>query len=193
MFLLNPGGPPGYDRGMESIRMNSFLGRVVGAARLQPDVYRQILADPAATRQALAVVVLASFCVWLGISDQVPPEAVLIVIPLFVVIWYFLGWFTRWIGTRLFPEPEMAVPDQKALLRVLGFANAPGILRLVTYPFQSIAPLVYGGVIFWILWATILSIQIAFGYKKIWRAVAVCLLGWLAQILIMLALSLLGG
>ena len=177
---------------MGPIKTDSFTSRMIGAARLQPEVYRRIFSDPAADRQSLIVIILASLCAGLGILDQVGPEGVLIGTLLLIVLWYFLAWFTRWIGVKFFAEPQMTVPDRKSLLRVLGFANAPGILR-VAGVFSGIAPVVYLVVIGWILAATILAVRLAFGYEKIWRAAVVTLLGWLAQFLIMQALFVMGG
>ncbi len=174
------------------MKTDSLVGRMAGVARLQPEVYRRILSDPSADRQALLVVILSGLCAGLGILDQVGPEGVLIGTLLLVVLWYFLAWFVRWLGPKFFSEPEMTIPGQKALLRVLGFVNAPGILRILAV-FLNIAPVIYVIVITWILASTVLAVRLAFGYEKIWHAVVVTLLGWFAQVLIMQALFVMGG
>jgi hypothetical protein len=177
---------------MAPIKTDSFAARMVGAARLRPEVYRRILLEPSADQQALIVVVLSSFCAGFGILEQVGLEGVLIGTLLLVVLWYFLAWFVCWIGTRFFKEPEMTVPDRKALLRVLGFTNVPGFFRLTPF-FLGMAPVIYFVVLVWILAATVLAVRLAFNYEKVWRAVAVTLLGWTAQFLTMQALFVMGG
>ena len=68
-------------------RMHTFAERVVGAARLKPNIYEEVEADPRATAQAMGVVVLSSVAGGIGLAggqganlivvqqrDTTPPE-----------------------------------------------------------------------------------------------------------------------
>ena len=48
--------------------MRTFVERVGGAVRLQPDIYEEVEADPTATAQAMGVVVLSSVAGGIGLA-----------------------------------------------------------------------------------------------------------------------------
>lgn len=49
-----------------TIRANTFLQRLVGAAALDATIYEEVESDPGATAQAMAVVVLSSMAMGIG-------------------------------------------------------------------------------------------------------------------------------
>ena len=108
--------------------MASFVARMVGAARLDPAMYEEVEADRTATGQALAVVALSSLASGIGgiAAGEQGFIGGLIVGLVGWVVWAFLTWI---IGTKLLPEPTTQ-SDMGELLRTLGFASAPGFLRV---------------------------------------------------------------
>ena len=94
------------------------------------------------------------------------------------VIWAFL---TYVIGTRLLPEPQTHA-DMGQLMRTLGFAQAPGVLRIFG-GLPGIGPLVLGVVSVWMLVAMVVAVRQALDFTTTWRAAVVCLLAWLAVII----------
>ena len=103
-------------------------------------------------------------------------------------VWAFLTYF---IGTRLLPEPQTKA-DYGELLRTIGFASAPGLLRVfgVVPGLGSLVFLVAG---IWMLVAMVIAVRQALDYTSTSRAVGVCLIGWLIQVLIViLAVQLFG-
>jgi hypothetical protein len=79
------------------------------------------------------------------------------------------------------------------LLRTIGFASAPGILRLVGI-IPGLTGLVFIIASVWMLVATLVAVRQALDYQSTLRAVGVCAIGWLVQMLIIaLALLLFGG
>jgi uncharacterized membrane protein len=96
------------------------------------------------------------------------------------------------IGTKILPEPQTKA-DLGELLRTIGFSSAPGIIRIL-----GIIPGL-GGTIFavagiWMLVAMIIAIRQALDYQSTWRAVGVCIIGWIIQGLIMgVMFSIFGG
>jgi hypothetical protein len=89
------------------------------------------------------------------------------------VSWAFLMYS---IGTRFLPEPQTHA-DAGELLRTLGFAGAPGMLRILgVIPVVGIA--IYALASLWMLAAMIVAVRQALDYRGTGRAVAVCSVGW---------------
>jgi len=99
---------------------------------------------------------------------------------------------TYFIGTKLLPEPQTQ-SDPGELLRTIGFSSSPGLIRIL-----GIIPGL-GGVIFllaslWMLVAMVIAVRQALDYTSTPRAVGVCIIGWVIQLLILVLLfSLFGG
>ena len=89
------------------------------------------------------------------------------------VAWAFL---TCFIGTRLLAEPQTRA-DAGELMRTLGFAQSPGLVRIVGIV-PGVGPLVLGIVSIWMLVAMVIAVRQALDYTSTWRAVGVCLVGW---------------
>jgi hypothetical protein len=165
--------------------MTSFTNRILLAAKLNPALYEEVEADRTAMGQAMGVVVLASLAAGIGSMSQV---GIGIGGLLMGTISALVGW-AAWaaliylIGTRLLPEPQTK-SDYGELLRTIGFASAPGLVRIlgIIPGLMGIVFLVSG---IWMLVATVIAARQALDYQSTARAVGVCLIGWLAQVLIM--------
>ena len=165
--------------------MANFVGRMIGAATLNVPVIEEIEADTEYTVPALGVVVLAAIAAGIGgVADGgVMAAAVLLVSSLFGwVFWAFITWL---IGTKLLPTPDTK-SDMGELMRTMGFAQSPGILRVF-----GVVPIV-GGFVNWIvfIWlfvAMIVAVRQSLDYKSTVRAVAVVGIGWILNVMIWLA------
>lgn len=164
--------------------MTGFTDRMIGAARLEVAIYEEVEADTAATLQAMAVVILASIAAGIG-SVGVGSGGTRNIVMNGVgslagwVIWAFM---TYVIGTKLLPEPQTQA-DTGQLMRTLGFAQSPGLARIfVGVP--AIGPLVLVIVSLWMLVAMIIAVRQALDYQSTWRALAVCVIGWVIAIVI---------
>jgi len=83
---------------------------------------------------------------------------------------------------KLLPEPQTKV-DYGELLRTIGFSSSPGVVRVL-----GIIPML-GAIInfiigIWMLVAMVIAVRQALDYESTWRAVGVCLIGWIVQIAI---------
>ena len=164
--------------------MTTFANRILQAARLNAAVYEEVEADRTAMGQALGVVVLASLAAGIGSMGQVGVGLGGLLMGTFTAL---LGW-AAWaaliylIGTRLLPEPQTKA-DYGELLRTIGFASAPGLIRIL-----GIVPvlmgIVFSAACIWMLVATVVAVRQALDYRSTARAVGVCLIGWLVQALI---------
>jgi 1-acyl-sn-glycerol-3-phosphate acyltransferase len=161
--------------------MGSLFRRMVGAAKLQVATYEEVEADRKATAQALFVVLLSAAAIMIG--DIRPGEVHLIA----NLVGGLLGWMTWvllvWVvGVKLLPEAETR-SDVGELIRTTGFAATPGILRVL-----GIVPMLGWVVVIvawlWTLAAMVVGVRQALDYKSTWRAVAVCVIGFVGQLLV---------
>jgi len=163
----------------------TFVERMVGAAKLDVRVYEEIEADRSATPQAMGVVVLSAVAGGIGGGAGIRGLVVGTIAGL-------LGWavwagLTYFIGTRWLPEPDTKA-DIGELLRTLGFATSPGILRVA-----GIVPVVGSIVIVvsavWTLVAVVVAVRQALDYRSTGRAIGVCVMGWVVQIVIFVMIT----
>jgi hypothetical protein len=99
----------------------------------------------------------------------------------FVSIVSLLAWgawalLTYQIGTRILPGMRTEA-DVGQLLRTIGFASAPGMLRAL-----GMLPGVTGPVFLvtwiWMLAAMVVGVRQALDYQSTARAILVCVIGW---------------
>jgi hypothetical protein len=95
------------------------------------------------------------------------------------------------VGARLLPGARTH-SDVGELLRTLGFAAAPGIIAYLTLVPGMLMPVLIASRL-WMLLAMVVAVRQALDYTSTWRAVAVCLVGWLLTSAFILGFALLGG
>ena len=158
--------------------MSTFLARATGAALLDPDIYEEVEADRSATWQAIAVVGLSSLAAGVGAIGPTlgRPMALASISLLALTLWGVWALLTLQIGTRIIPAPRTEA-DLGQLLRTIGFATAPGMLR-VAGVIPGTAAVVFAVTSLWMLMAMIVAVRQALDYTSTARAFAVCALGW---------------
>ena len=140
--------------------MRGFGARFMGAILLDSSLYEEVEADRSALPQAMGVVILSS------VASGVGP----------LIGWLIWAWLTYFIGTRLLPTPTTS-SNWGEMLRTLGFAAAPGCLMVFSFiPFFGI--IVAIAVRIWMLVAMVIAVRQALDYQSTWRAVGVCITGW---------------
>ncbi len=172
--------------------MTSFLDRMLRAAKLDVNLYEEVEADTGAMRQAMGVVVLSSIAAGIGSIATGGLGGILMGTIAALIGWYVWAFLTYYIGTKFLPEPQTRA-DLGELLRTIGFSSSPGLIRVL-----GIIPGL-GGVVFlvasiWMLVAMVIAVRQALDYESTLRAVGVCAIGWIIQMLIFLLLFyILGG
>jgi hypothetical protein len=173
--------------------MTSFVNRMVQSAKLNADIYEEVEADRTAMTQAMGVVILSSVAAGIG-SLQLQPVgfgALFLGTVSALLGWVVWAGMTYFIGTRIMPEPQTRA-DYGELLRTIGFASSPGILRILGVV-PGLTGFVFIAAGIWMLVAMVIAVRQALDYHSTWRAVGVCLIGWVAQALIMAAVFALTG
>jgi hypothetical protein len=94
---------------------------------------------------------------------------------------------TFFIGTKLLPTPQTHA-DWGQLARVLGFAQSPGLLRVLGVV-PLLGPLVFFITGVWTLIAVVIAVRQALDYTSTLRAVGVCIIGWVVQIVLIYLLG----
>src|SRR5436190_10697805 len=170
--------------------MTTFFNRMTGAALLKPAVYEEVEADRAATMQAIGVVALSSLAAGvgaLGLANAHVTTLVSITLLAFAmwVVWAFL---TLQIGARIFPAPRTQA-DLGQLLRTIGFATAPGILR-VAGVIPGTTTVVFAVTAVWMLMAMVVAVRQALDYTSTARAFGVCAFGFALSLSFAMAIGL---
>ena len=166
--------------------MAGLIERAIGAAKLDVKTYEEVEADTTATGQAMTVVVVASVAA--GIGSATGGIAALLVGALAALVgWFIWALLTYVIGAKLLPEPQTQA-DLGQLLRTIGFAAAPGVLRILgVIPFVGWVIVLVAAV--WQLIAMVVAVRQALDYQSTGRAVGVCLIGFVIYLLIGVALT----
>jgi len=172
--------------------MANFQDRIIRAAKLNVHLYEEVEADKGAMGQAMAVVILSSIAGGIGTPAGLGLGGILIGTIAALVAWYIWAFLTYFIGTKLLPEPQTKA-DVGELLRTIGFSSSPGLIRVLgIIPFLRGLVFLVAGV--WMLVAMVIAVRQALDYQSTLRAVGVCIVGWIAQALVlMLLFYFLGG
>jgi hypothetical protein len=172
--------------------MNRFKDRIIRAAKIDVNLYEEVEADKGAFGQAMGVVVLSSIAAGIGSIERAWLSGMVMGTITALISWFVWAYLTYLIGTRFLPEPQTKA-DYGELLRTIGFASAPGLIRVLGI-IPGLRWILFMGASIWMLVATVVAVRQALDYKSTFRAVGVCIIGWIIQALIFaLLFSLLGG
>ena len=162
--------------------MASLGNRMIRAAKLDRGLYEEVEADTGATRQAMLVVVLSSVAAGIGNAGSGGLKGLLFGALSALVAWYIWAFLTYFIGTRLLPESQTEA-DVGQLLRTIGFSSSPGLLRILGI-LPGLTGIVFLVCAVWMLVAMVIAVRQALDYHGTGRAIAVCLIGWVVQVVI---------
>jgi hypothetical protein len=171
----------------------TFPLRLIGAISLDPPIYEEIEADTRATGQAMLVIILSSVSAGIGAFGWASGSwrGVLFITALSLVSWAVWAVLTFVIGTQLLPEPETRA-DVGELLRTIGFAAAPGMLRIFGIVPGATVP-AFAITAVWMLAAMVVAVRQALDFTSTMRAVAVCVIGWTLALGLAVGLQLIFG
>ena len=172
--------------------MTDFGNRIFRAARLDIALYEEVEADKSALGQAMGVVVLSSIAAGIGNTSKTGLFGMLMMVLVALVGWYIWAYLTYFIGTKLLPEPQTKA-DHGELLRTIGFSSSPGLIRVLGI-IPGMQSIVFPIAAIWMLVAMIIAVRQALDYNSTLRAIGVCAIGWIVQIvLFVLLFSIFGG
>ena len=172
-----------------------MIQRMIRAARFDSKLYEEVEADPNTMKQAMLVVVFSSMAAGIGTLSQGA-------LGLFagavgaLVGWFIWAFVTYFVGTRFLSTPATK-SNLGELLRTLGFASSPGLIRVLGI-FEPIRGLVFFVAGLWMLAAMVVAVRQALDYASTGRAIAVVFIGWfimvaVSLVVIFIMISVTGG
>lgn len=172
--------------------MANLKDRIIRAAKLDVTLYEEVEADKTALGQAMGVVVLSSVAAGIGSAQYGGVSGIVMGAIGALIAWYVWAYITYFIGAKLLPEATTEA-DIGQLLRTTGFSSSPGLIRLLGV-IPGLGGLVFLVASVWMLAAMVVAVRQALDYSGTGRAVGVCVIGWVVQVLIFLFLfHLMGG
>ncbi len=168
--------------------MSDYLDRMIRAAKLDANLYEEVEADKDAMTQAMGVVILSSIAAGLGGFGGTSLGGLIGGAFFALLGWLFWSIVLYFVGTRLMPEEGRTEADYGQLLRTIGFASSPGLLRIlgIISPLRGVVMLV---TMFWVLAAMVVAVRQALDYSSTGRAAIVCIIGFVAAMLASLLLA----
>ena len=170
------------------MRLQSFVSKVVRAAKLDVNLYKEVKADSKANGQAFLVVVLVSLAMsigigiagWFALAGVWSIWGLLVGLIGSLIVWLVWSSFAYFIGTRVFKGPETSA-SMGALLRTTGFSSSPGVMGIFLF-IPVVGGIISLGVSVWALAAGVVAVKQSLNLTK-GRAIATCLASWFACIL----------
>ena len=163
-----------------------MLERMIGAARLDSNVYEEVEADKTATIQAIAVVVIVAIATGIGALGSVGVSGLLSGVIFGLISWAVWAYLTYIIGTTLFDTPDTHA-DWGELARTTGFAQSPGLLRVFLFIPTLGAWIAFASSI-WQLAAMVVAVRQALDYRSTWRALGVVGVGFVVLAVVQIVL-----
>ena len=154
-----------------------MLRRMLGAARLNVDVYEEVEADRSANFQAFLVVLLVALATGVGSLSAGGVWGLIAFAVYGLISWGIWAFITYLVGTTLFRTPETEA-DWGQLLRTTGFAQSPGVLRIFGL-IPVIGLYIFFAIGIWQLVAMVVAVRQALDYGSTLRAVGVVFVGFL--------------
>jgi len=187
-----PAGPPKYEA-------KGLFNRMIRAAKLDASLYEEVEIDPAATLQALTVVVLASVCSGIGgglkplIFGRLPAGMrilkfftnLVVGSLLALILWGIWSFITYFIGTTIFGGEA----TYEELLRCIGFSDSPGVLSLFSF-IPLLGPLISFTASIWSLIAMVIAVRQALDFST-GKAILTCVIGWVAIVILLVIMGIL--
>ena len=154
----------------------SFLQRIYRAIKIDPDLYEEVEHDKSATLQAAAVVILSSLAAGVG-ALHIGASNFLWGPAMSLVNWFIWAFFIFIVGTKILPDKQTK-SNVGELLRTIGFASAPGMIRVFGLT-PELMTVTFIGAQFWILACMVVAVRQALDYKSLLKAFAVVFLSGL--------------
>ncbi len=164
--------------------MNPFVDKMIRAAKLDINLYEEVERDKAVTFESMMVVVLSSIAAGIGVIAKGGLAGLITGTFGALIGWLIWAYLCFYIGTKFLPEQDTSA-DYGELLRTLGFASSPGIVRILGI-IPGLGQIISFLASIWMLVAMVIAVRQALDYKSTPRAVGVCIIGWVVQFIIMI-------
>jgi cellulose synthase/poly-beta-1,6-N-acetylglucosamine synthase-like glycosyltransferase len=157
--------------------MKILFARMLRAIKLDQQLFEEIAADPSTQPQSVWAVAIFAMATSFGFFSAVGGTAVNIALITTMIAWYVWAFTIFYIGSRLFLEDRERA-HRKTVMRVVAFAAAPGLIRLLgVIPQTSIVLMAVSSI--WILVAAVLGLKKVFTQTATVKVAVVTVGAWL--------------
>ena len=160
--------------------MGGYLNRFFGAAMLDRKLYEEVAGEPRFLFQAwITVLIYAMLAAW-GTFGRAGAVGTNISMISSLIGWYIWAFSTYFLATKFFRATRLEIDrgDRKAVIRTMGFACAPGAIRILgIIPGLSIVSLVAASI--WMIIAATIAVKAALNIESTGRAAGACIIGWI--------------
>ncbi len=167
--------------------MDNLYERMIRAAKLDVDLYEEVEADKSSMNQAIVVVIVSNLAAGIGRFGDIDLFGIVVFTILSLVGWFLWAYITYIVGTKLLPQPQTKA-DHGELLRTIGFSSSPGVLRALNF-IPVIGHFITYVANIWMLVAMIIAVRQALDYNSTLRAVGVCVIGWIIQVIFIIIIA----
>jgi hypothetical protein len=155
--------------------MQLFLNRFLRAVKLDVSLYQELIEEPRMWNQSLIVVFIYSMASAYGTFGRTGVTGINIGMITSLLGWYVWAFSTYMVGARFLPEAQTH-PDRKAIMRIMGFATAPGVVRAFGF-MQGLGLVVLAIAAAWMVATAAVGVKQALSYENTSRAVGVVIIG----------------
>ena len=166
--------------------MKNLLSRIIRAAKLDRSLYQEAVDDPKFFGHAIITVIAYSSFSGIGSFGLAGGSGINIGMASTLIGWYVWAFTTYFVGARFFPESKEPI-ERRAVYRAMGFATAPGLLRIFGLV-PGVGSFIVLAVSIWMIVASVIAVQKALNYTSTWRSFGVCLIGLIASIFVQITL-----
>ncbi len=140
--------------------MKILLRRMFRVIKLDQSIFEEIVSDPSTQGQSVWAMAIFAMATAFGFFSIVGGTAVNIGLITTMLAWYVWAFSLFYVSTRIFRSDKTLV-DRKTVLRVVAFACAPGLIRLLSLiPYSTLIILSISSI--WILVAATLGMKKVF-------------------------------
>ena len=144
-------------------------------------MFDEVMADAKAMTQSIIVVFIYGAAVAYGSFGRAGVSGINSAIIITLIGWYIWAFSTYIAGVRLLPETG-TTGDRKAFMRAMGFASAPGWLRLLGLV-PGLGGVIFVGASVWMLVAATVAVKKALNYESTYRAAGITVVCWILSTL----------
>lgn len=157
--------------------MKILFERMLRAIKLDQGFFEEIAADPSVQPQSVWAVAIYALATAFGFFSTVGGTAVNIALITTMLAWYAWAFSIFYFGSRLFREGREHA-DRKRVMRVVAFAAAPGLIRLLgIIPKTTIVLMVVSSI--WIVVAAVIGLKQVFSRTATAKIAIVTVVTWL--------------
>jgi predicted secreted protein len=157
--------------------MSKLFDRMLRAIKLDQGLFEEIAGDPSVQPQSVWAVAIYAMATSFGFFSTLGGTAVNIALITTMLAWYVWAFSIFYIGSRLFREDSEGT-DRKTVMRVVAFASAPGLIRLLgIIPKTTIVLMVVSSI--WMLVAAVTGLKQVFSRTATAKIAIVTVVTWL--------------